>query len=296
MFSRRHPYLFFSLVLSSIIAVAVISLSLLVFFASGSYDYLSSGPKVGIIELSGVITDSRDVISDLKKFRTDDSIRSIVLRVDSPGGAVAPSQEIYGEIRKTVKVKKVIASMGSVAASGGYYVASAAHGIIASHGTITGSIGVILGYTNFRQLLDRIGLVPVVIKSGEHKDIGSPVRPMTELEEKILQNLSDQIHGQFVRDIANAREMDIDRVKSVADGRIFTGEEFQKMGLVDRLGNLEDAVEWAGRLGGIDGEVSVVYAREKKNSVMEFFFGSTLDTVVKDFFNSRLYVETLYRP
>jgi len=194
MFSRRHPYLFFILIFSAISASAVAIIVISFLFVRGTrdsgYDDLKAGgEKVGIIEIKGVIADSKEVIHHLKRFREDKSIRAIVLRIDSPGGGVGPSQEIFREVRKTVKLKKVVTSMGAVAASGGYYIAAATDGIVANPGTITGSIGVIMGFTNFQQLFRKIGLVPVVIKSVEYKDMGSPVRDMTDDERKILQDL-----------------------------------------------------------------------------------------------------------
>jgi protease-4 len=269
MFSRRHPYLFFLLVFSAIIAGSSVVLSLLS-FAVLDQSEIGFGEKVGIIEIKGVIADSKQIIEQIKDFRDNDSVKSIVLRIDSPGGAVGPSQEIYREIRKTIEVKKVIASLGSIAASGGYYIAAAAGGIISNPGTITGSIGVILGYTNFEALFEKIGLSPVVIKSGEYKDIASPVRKMTDTERKLLQEFSDNVHTQFIDHVAEGRKMPASQIREIADGRIFSGEKAKDLGLVDRLGNLEDAIEWAGRLGGIKGEISVIYPPEEKLPFMKY--------------------------
>ena len=280
MFSRRHPYLFFSLIFSSICAVAIFGISLLVVFATRSTDFVeigNGGEKVGVIEIAGVITDAKDILHKIKQFREKPSIKAIVLRIDSPGGAVGPSQEIYRETRKTIKSKTVIASMGGVAASGGYYIAAGTDGIVASAGTITGSIGVIMGFTNFQQILRKIGLVPVVVKSGQYKDIGSPVREMTDNEREMLQDLVNNIHRQFVRDVAAGRGIDQDKLEPMADGRIFTGEEAKRLGFVDRIGNLEDAIEWAGRRGGIEGKISVVYAQERKFSVMKYLMGALMN-------------------
>ncbi|MBW2590324.1 MAG: signal peptide peptidase SppA [Deltaproteobacteria bacterium] len=299
MFSRRHPYLFFILVFSSISAVAIIVISLLFVLGtrdSGYDDLISGGEKVGIIEIKGVIAESRDIIHKLKRFREDDSIRAIVLRIDSPGGGVGPSQEIFREVRKTVKLKKVVASMGAVAASGGYYIAAGTNGIVANPGTITGSIGVIMGFTNFQELFRKIGLVPVVVKSVEYKDMGSPVRDMTEDERKILQDLSSNIHKQFVTAISEGRKMDLSRVKSIADGRIFSGEQAKELGLVDRLGNLEDAIEWAGRMAGIKGKISSVYAPEKKTSFLKYLIESSMKELADRTVNTDLNVDYLYRP
>ncbi len=295
MFSRRHPYLFFVLVFSSVVTVAMVMTALIIMLGSKSYEF-EFGEKVGIVEITGVITDSRNIIRNLKRFREDDSVKAIVLRIDSPGGGVGPSQEIFREVRKTVIKKKVVASMGAIAASGGYYVAAGADGIVANPGTITGSIGVAMGFTNFQDLLQKIGLVPVVIKSGEYKDIGSPVREMKKEERKILEDFAKKIHRQFIMAIVEGRKMDQSTVESLADGRIFTGEESNNLGLVDRLGNLEDAVEWAGRLGGIKGKISSVYAREKEFSYLQLLMDSSIKGLINRVVNPSLCVDFLYRP
>lgn len=263
MFSRRHPYLFFLLIFTAIVTGSMVILSLLDIFSSNRSD-LGFGQKVGVIEITGVIADSRQVLEQIRNFRKNSAVKSIVVRIDSPGGGVGPSQEIFQEIRKTREQKNVIASLGAIAASGGYYIAAAADGIVASPGTITGSIGVILGYTNFETLFQKIGLRPVVVKSGEYKDIASPVREMTEKERQILQKFSDTVHRQFIGDVAQTRHLPVETVREIADGRIFTGETAKDLNLIDRLGNFEDAVEWAGRLGGITGEITTVYPPEKQ--------------------------------
>ncbi len=299
MFSRRHPYLFFILVFSFIFAVAIIGVSFLFVLGtkdSGYDDLKIGGEKVGIIEIKGVIADSKNIIHNLKRFREDDSIKAIVLRIDSPGGGVGPSQEIFREVRKTVGLKKVIASMGAVAASGGYYIAAGTDGIVANPGTVTGSIGVIMGFTNFEELFRKIGLVPVVVKSVEYKDIGSPVRGMTEDERKILQNLSTNIHRQFVMAISEGRKMKLSKVESIADGRIFSGEQARDLGLVDRLGNLEDAIEWAGRMAGIKGKISSVYAPEKRTPLLKYLLESSIKEIADRSVNTDLYADYLYRP
>ena len=262
MFIRRHPYLFFVLVFTGIVSVTSVLVSLI----SGVSERAERkfGERVGVIELKGVILDAESILKELKNFRETENVKAVVLRIDSPGGAVGPSQEIYREIRKTIGVKPVIASMGAIAASGGYYVAAAADGIMANPGTITGSIGVIMEFTNFKDLLDKIGLYPVVIKSGEFKDIGSPVRKLTKAEETLLQDFVDTVHMQFVRDVAEGRRMKADAVKKIADGRILSGERALTLGLIDRIGNFSDAVEWAGRRGGIKGRIITVYPPEKK--------------------------------
>jgi len=268
MFSRRHPFLFFTIIFSTIVSVSFILITTIILFGISDNDFDFS-EKVGIVEVQGVILDSIPVIEDLQNFRKDDKVKAIVLRIDSPGGGAAPSQEIYREIIKTKKVKKIIVSMGSVAASGGYYIASAANGIMSSPSTITGSIGVIMGYTNIQELFKKIGLSTVIIKSGQFKDIGSPARKMTKAEEELLQSFVKNIHDQFISDIAEGRNIPIEKIKEIADGRILTGQQAKKSGLVDRLGNIQDAIEWAAILGGIEGDVKTVYAKKPKFSFLE---------------------------
>jgi len=269
MFTRRHPFLFFILVFSSIIAATIVMTSLMAMFEKEERAF-GYGERVGVIEIEGMMTDSRRVLEQIKAFRRQDSIKAIVLRINSPGGAVGPAQEVYREIRKTVENKTVVASLGSIAASGGYYVASAADRIIANPGTVTGSIGVIMGYTNFQALFEKIGLRPVIIKSGEYKDIASPLRKITDKERELLQQFTDNIHTQFIEDVAEGRAERPAAIRKIADGRIFSGETAKGYGLVDQLGNLEDAIECAGRLGGIKGRVRCVYPPEEKLPILEY--------------------------
>jgi len=285
MFSRRHPYLFTFLIISALFTLVVVSVVIVVATTvkhAGLTDMISEpgDGKVGIVEIDGIIADSKATLGLIKRFRENDDIKAIVIRINSPGGVIGPSQEIYREIRKTTQIKKVVASMGSIAASGGYYVAAATDGIMANPGTITGSIGVIMAYTNFRKVLDKIGMIPVVIKSGPYKDLASPTKEMSAEERGVLQAFVDQAHRQFVTAVAEARKMDIDHVKSLADGRIYTGEEAVKQGLVDRLGNLEDAIQWAGEMGGIKGRVATVYKKKEKLSFLKYM----LESVVQDLF------------
>ena len=275
MFSRRHPYLFFLIVMSAF-SVAVLTLITIMATVLGNPERRFTGEKVGVVEITGPIIDSRKILQDLRTFRESEAIKAILVRVDSPGGGVGPSQEIYREIQKTTEQKKVIISMGAVAASGGYYVAAGADGIMANPGTITGSIGVIMGYTNFEELMQKIGLSAVVIKSGEYKDTGSPTRPMSDDEKELLQEVTRQIHGQFVEAIGKGRRLEVKQVEAIADGRIFTGQKALELGLVDRLGNFEDAVAWAGELGGIAGKVETVYPEKEKPSIIDYLMESSL--------------------
>jgi len=234
-------------------------------YSGGRTSRFSFGDKIAIVEVKGVIAQSSGVIEELQQYLADDGVKAIILRVDSPGGGVGPAQEIYREImriRSTSK-KKVVTSMGSVAASGGYYIACASDRIIANPGTITGSIGVIMQFSNLEELLKKIGVKGVVIKSGEHKDIGSPFREMTPEEKKIMQEVLDSVHQQFIQAVADGRKLERSKVAEIADGRIFTGEQAKNLGLVDQLGNLQDTIDITAKMVGIEGKPNVIYPKRK---------------------------------
>lgn len=221
------------------------------------------GEKVAVVRIEGPIMDSKNSVDEIKDYIKDPSVKAIVLRVDSPGGAVAPSQEIYEEVKKATAKKKVIVSMGSVAASGGYYISAPADRIIANPGTLTGSIGVIMEIPNIEGLMDKIGVKSEVIKSGRHKDLASVFRKMGKEERIILQGVLDDVHEQFIKAVSEGRKnMQFEDVRELADGRIFTGRQALEIGLVDELGSLEDAVNVAAKLAGIKGEPEVVSKKE----------------------------------
>lgn len=223
-----------------------------------------SEQRVGVIEINGVINNARDVIAQVSRYREDETIPVIVLRIDSPGGVVAPTQEIYDEIRKTRETgKPVIASMGSVAASGGYYIACAADSIVANPGTLTGSIGVIFELPNAEGLFNKLGINWEVVKSGEYKDIGSFARRLTDDERKLMQVLVDDVYNQFIDVVAKHRPLTRKQVVALADGRVFTGNQAKALGLVDRLGTYQDAIELAARMVGITGKPKIIRPREK---------------------------------
>jgi protease IV len=215
--------------------------------------------RIGIVPVKGVISDSQSVLSQLVDFRKDDRVKAIVLRIDSPGGAVGPTQEIYREIIKTLEIKPVVASVEAVAASGGYYVASAAGKIFANPGSITGSIGVLMEFVRVEELLTKLGISFEVIKSGQVKDIGSPHRKLSDQERALLDDLISDIQNQFVREVANARNLPEEQVREIADGRIFTGAKAKELGLIDELGNFHDAVDAAGQMAGLSGDAELVY-------------------------------------
>ncbi len=241
---------------------------------------LHFGDKIAIVEIKGVITQSSGVIEEIHQYLADDGVKAIILRIDSPGGGVGPSQEIHREVVKARQKKKVITSMGAVAASGGYYVACASDLIVANPGTITGSIGVIMQFSNFEELLKKIGIKGVVIKSGEHKDVGSPFREMTPEEKKIMQETIDNVHQQFIRAVAEGRKLDLSKVVPIADGRIMTGEQAKQFGLVDKMGNLQDAIEEASKMVGIEGKPQIIYPK-KKISLWELLIKEMASTLLE---------------
>lgn len=271
--------------------VAIVGLLLFFFlllFLIGPYGSRSGpskfafGDKIAVVEIRGVITQSSGVIEELHQYDDDEGVKAIVLRIDSPGGGVGPSQEIYREVLKIKSKgkKKVITSMGSVAASGGYYIASASDLIVANPGTITGSIGVLMEFTNIEELFKKIGIKGVVLKSGEHKDIGSPFREMTSQEKSLIQSVLDNVHQQFVQAVAEGRRLDRSKVAQVADGRILTGEQAKQLGLVDQLGNLQDAIDTAAKLAGIEGKPVVLYPK-RKFSLLELLIEGITEAVLR---------------
>jgi protease-4 len=252
--------------------------------------------SVAIIEVKGVIMESEDVMRRAKELREDNSIAAVVLRVDSPGGAVAPSQEIYEELKKLAAEKVLVTSMGGVAASGGYYVACAADYIFANPGTTTGSIGVLFETINAEELLDIIGLEWVVLKSGRLKDVGSPVREMTPEERAFLQQFIENIYQQFVDTVAQERGLSEDEIRKISDARILSGEQALELRLVDELGNLEDAIDKAAELAGISGEPRVIYPKKKELTLFSLLFEDMIRDIIKSFFGERLRVDYRYVP
>ncbi|MGH7355799.1 MAG: signal peptide peptidase SppA [Candidatus Rokuibacteriota bacterium] len=222
------------------------------------------GPKVALLELEGIIVDADELVRELKAHRDNPLVRAVVIRINSPGGIVGPTQELHQAIVKMRQAgKPVVASLAGVAASGGYYVAVAADQIYANPGTLTGSIGVIMQTANLEQLMKKVGVDFVVVKSGDYKDIGSFARPMTAEERRVLQALLDDVHGQFIGAVAEGRRLDRARVAQFADGRIFSGAQAKALGMVDALGGLEEAVAAAGKLAGLPGPPSVLPPRRK---------------------------------
>jgi len=252
-----------ALALLGLLVLAVISVALLASLALDTGWF--GGERVAIIRIEGVIMDSRETIEELRRFRDNPSIKAVVLRIDSPGGGVVPSQEIHTEVLKARQDGrlKVVASMGNLAASGGYYIAAATDRIVANPGTLTGSIGVIMELANVRGLLEKVGVQSVVIKSGRYKDLASPFRAMSKEDRVLLQRVLDDVHDQFIQAVAAGRALNVEEVRPLADGRIFTGRQARTAKLVDELGDLQDAIKLAARMVGIEGEPRVVEPRKR---------------------------------
>ncbi len=263
MTGRRHP------ILRSIVQFAAFGFFAIVGFAS--YGYLRHeglallrGNAVAVVTVEGVIEESRDIVRSLDRAAQNGGIRAVVLRVDSPGGGVAAAQEIYDAVLRVRAKKPIVASLGSVAASGGYYVASPCDAIVADAGTLTGSIGVVMQMGNFSELLKKIGVEGTTLKAGKYKDIGSPLRQMTDEERKLLDGLLENVHGQFIAAVAGGRKLPADQVRQMADGRIYSGEQARDLHLVDQLGGLRDAVHLAAQRAGIVGEPSWIEIEQRQ--------------------------------
>ncbi|MCL4456776.1 MAG: signal peptide peptidase SppA [Nitrospirae bacterium] len=244
------------------------------------HNEISIKEKVAVVNIEGPIFQSKDTIDEIKGYIKNRGIKAIVLRIDSPGGGVVPSQEIYEEVRKAAAHKKIVVSMGSVAASGGYYIAAAASRIVANPGTITGSIGVIMEVPNIKGLMDKIGVKTEVVKSGRHKDLASVFRGIGSEEREILQGVMDEVHGQFIKAVSEGRKIPVEDVRKIADGRIFSGSQGIKIGLVDELGDLEHAVKLAAKMAGIKGEPEVV-TKKPRSPLLDLLSGNVPDGISK---------------
>ncbi|HWN53760.1 MAG TPA: signal peptide peptidase SppA [Methylomirabilota bacterium] len=236
-----------------------------VLMATVSEDGLpTGGAKVAVVEIEGIILDGGQAVRDLREHGDNPSVKAVVVRINSPGGVVAPTQEIFSAIQRLRKGgKPVVASLGAVAASGGYYVATACDRVYANPGTLTGSIGVVMQMANFQGLFKKVGVEYVVIKSGAFKDVGNFARQMTPEERAILQRLLDDAYGQFVDAVAEGRGLERKDVLAFADGRIYSGQQAHALKMVDELGGYEDAIDAAGKLANIQGRPKIVYPRRK---------------------------------
>jgi protease-4 len=282
--ARRHPILRGLLGLAGItlglLVVSVVVASLVRGDGERLVQRLPFGHSVAVVEIRGVIEDARELIEQLDDFRTDDHTVAVVLRINSPGGAVPPAQETWDAIRRLREKKPVVASLGNVAASAAYYIASACGTVVASPGTLTGSIGVIMQLPYFGPLAEKVGVSEETVKSGPFKDVGSGFRPLEPKERALLQGMIDDVLGQFVSAVAEGRGMALERVQALADGRVFTGAQAHDVGLVDQLGGLTDATRIAWEAAGETGEPHVVTVRPRRRFrwlklLNETFLGGT---------------------
>ena len=237
--------------------------------------------RVGVVEVTGPITESKRTLKDLEDFAEDKHIKAIVVRIDSPGGAVGPSQEIYDAIKRIKENKKVVASMGSMAASGGYYIACATDKIFSNAGTLTGSIGVIMELPNVQGLLKWAGVEMNTLKAGKMKDSGSPFRTMTDDERTYFQGMLADVHEQFIEAVAAGRGLAVEDVKPLADGRIFSGRQAKEAKLVDELGGIDAAVAEAAKLGGITGKPKTSYPHREKPLMRQLFGDDEVESIAK---------------
>ncbi len=281
----KRSTVWFLVILGILLLFAVTgSLFLLAVFTSVSEEETEvvsgSGDKIAVVDLTGTILQSDNVVRQIKKYREDRSIKGILLHVDSPGGGVVASQEIYEEVKRTRESSKpMVVSMGALAASGGYYVSCAANRIVANPGTLTGSIGVISQFMHFDPLMEKIGIGVNTIKSGKFKDAGNPYREMTPDDRAYFQGMMDEVHRQFIAVVEENRRLDHDTVVKYADGRVFTGEQAVALGLVDTIGSYEDAVRITAGLAGIHGEPSIVKEKKRRQTLLDLLFG---DVKVED--------------
>lgn len=284
-FRQKHPFASIVLVLGALFVCSWLATKVfLALFPSTEQgqEFFTSG-KIGVVEIKGLITSAEKPIRELTEFRKDRHIRAIVLRIDSPGGAVGASQEIFEEVRRTDQVKPVVASLGSIAASGGYYAALGARKVIASPGTLTGSIGVIIKFPNLTEIFDKIGYHSEIVKSGKLKDIGAMNRPMTAEEKALLQDIIDNVHQQFVSAVAKSRHLSHEQALKLADGRIFSGEQALKSGLIDQFGNFTDAIMVASKLAGMKNELPpLVYSSEKDFSLLRLLVGNSGESTLQN--------------
>ena len=275
---RKSRWLFWVIVGSASFVLAVVTtVALLLYFLhdDGDSEFSFGSNKIGVIELTGVIFDSKSWIEQLRRFADNSAIKAIILRIDSPGGGVAASQEVYNEVLRIRREKRkvIVSSIGSVGASGAYYIACGTDKIVANAASITGSIGVIAEWVNYGELLKWAKLKSVVLKSSELKDAGSPVRELTEEEKKYLQNIIDDMYIQFVQVVAEGRKFDLERAKSFSDGRVYTGKDAKSKKLIDEIGSLQDAVQITAKMVKITGEPHLVYPARERTGLIELFFG-----------------------
>jgi protease-4 len=240
-----------------------------------SSSFSSFGDKIAVVDLEGVILSPKELVEQLRKYGDDSSIRAIILHVNSPGGGAAASEEIYREVLRIrdVKKKRIVASIETVGASGAYYVSSATNKIFADEASIVGSIGVIAEWYNYEELIKWAKLKAIVLKAGEFKDTGSPVRDLSPTERAYMQGLIDNMHGQFIDSVAKGRRMKVEDIKPLADGKVWTGEQAMPLKLIDQIGDFRAAVEDTAKSVGIKGEPTIVRPEKDRKSVLDLLFG-----------------------
>ncbi len=258
-----------------LLALGALGISFLALLFSSSFEWSEPEGDIAIVEVKGPIFSSESINEKLEKFRKKDEVKAVVLRIDSPGGAVAPSQEIYVEVKKLAEKKTVVVSMGTVAASGGYYIAAPATQIVANPGTLTGSIGVLMEHLEIEDLLKWARISAETLKAGKMKDAGSVLRKMTPEERVYLEAVLKNMHEQFLRAVSEGRKINLEDLRKIADGRIFTGEQALQVKLVDQLGNLEDAILLAKNLAHIPGEPKLIKPEKSDSLLKELFWGSS---------------------
>jgi protease-4 len=256
--------------------LAVFSLVYLSLHAGSNESSFSGfGDRIGVVDLDGVIISPQPVVGQLKKFGDDSSIKAIILHVNSPGGGVAASEEIYREVKRvrSEKKKQIVVSIETVGASGAYYIASASNKIYADQGSIVGSIGVIAEWVNYGDLLKWAKLKNIVLKTGEFKDTGNPARDLTPAEQAYMQSLIDNMFGQFVKAVADGRGMKFDDVKAIANGKVWTGEQALSMKLIDNVGDFEAVVKDTAKSVGISGEPTLVHPEKDRRTLLDLMLG-----------------------
>ncbi|HEY4683099.1 MAG TPA: signal peptide peptidase SppA [Candidatus Acidoferrales bacterium] len=264
---------------AALLAFVVVVLVLVFYSMRGvESDLALGGDKVAVVDVIGEIRDVSNIVEEIQKYGKEDSVRAIVIRLNTPGGSAAATQEVFSEIKRVREEKKkvVVASIASVGASGGYYIACATQQIFANPSSITGSIGAIAQWTNYGELLRWAKMKDVVIKSGAFKDAGNPARDLTPEERAYIQGVIEDIYGHFVNAVAEGRKMKVEEVRKLADGKVFTGTQALQNHLVDRLGNLPDAIREAAKLAGIKGEPRVVHPSRERRSLLDWLIGDKL--------------------
>lgn len=273
----------------SISAIIAIFILFKIFGSSSSSGFLS-GDKIAVVRLEGFIFSSEELNKELDHFANRADVKAIVLRVNSGGGVVGASQEVYEKVKKVNLIKPIVVSVNNAAASGAYYAALESSKIVANSGSLIGSIGVVLDYPVISELFDKLGLRFETIKSGELKDSGSPTRPVTEKDREYFQDVVDDQHEQFISVVAEGRNIPIEEVRKIADGRVFTGNQALELSLIDTIGTFDDAIAIAGEYAGIKGRPKRIEIRDDRRSIFDMLFSSIQRNI-----GSRMGVEPAYR-